>query len=937
MNRLFLLDAMALIYRAYYAMANNQRMTSKGFNTSASFGFINYLYDLLQKEKPTHIAVCIDSIVPTFRHEEFEAYKANREKMPEDIATNIPYIKRIVSAFNIQLIECPGYEADDLIGTIAKKASKLGSYEIFIVTPDKDLGQIVDDNIRIYKPSKGKNPHEILDRQAVCEKFGVPDTKFVIDYLGLVGDSSDNIPGVSGVGPVAAKKLINEFGTIENIIQNIPNIKNLSLKNKMENGIDNALLSKRLATICTDVSCNHDIDSFAISYPNVEQIKQICSELELRMFEKRFITDISTNSLYTTNNQRDAQDITFNFEAIPGTLFSQEIMQDLEVSKYEDYKTTPHEYTIVRNDDEIDNLITLLKEKKIFSFDTETTGLNANDCEIVGFSFSVEPHKAFFVTCPDNYDISRDIIHKFTHIFADETNLIIGQNIKFDLLVLKLYGIEVKAKLFDTMIAHYLINPESQHNLNYLSETYLNYTPITIETLIGKKGMGQGNMRYVEEDILKEYAAEDADITFQLYQIFDKEISDSKNKELFEKIEMPLVKVLTSMEHEGIRIDKGFLKEYQLQIFDVLKEMENDIYNYAGQTFNINSPKQLGQILFEELHLSNKPKKTKSGQYSTGEEILTKLLYTHPIIESILNYRSMSKLLSGYIEPLPSMINKRTDKLHTNFNQAVVATGRLSSNNPNLQNIPIRTEEGREIRKAFIPSNDDRIIISADYSQIELRLIAHISKDTTMQQAFNNELDIHTATAAEIFGISLEEVDSDMRRMAKTVNFGIIYGMSPFGLSERLHISRSRATFLIEQYFLRYPGIKQYMTDIVNFAKQNGYVETIMGRRRYIKDINSANANIRGYAERNAINAPIQGSSADMIKIAMINIQDKIEEIGLKSRMVIQVHDELVFDAFRDEEEVLKNLIIKEMTDAIKLDVPVKVSIGEGKNWLEAH
>ena len=950
MNRLFLLDAMALIYRAYFAMLHSKRITSNGTNTSAAFGFINYLYDILQKEKPTHIGVCIDSFAPTFRHQEYEQYKANREKIPEDIVSNLPYIRSIISAFNIPLIECAGYEADDIIGTIASHTSKTGQFKVYIVTPDKDLCQIVDDNVNIYKPAHGKNVMEIIDKQGVCEKFGIKTPKQVIEYLGLVGDAVDNIPGVTGIGPVAAKKLLTEFDTIDNIIANADSIKNDNIRKKIQANMDNALLSKRLATIETNVPCNHNINDFILKNPDVNAVKTICEQLEFRVFEKRFFTDLSLSQNYlnntvhsdlpnlfnNSNNNPDNHNTSSN-NLLFNNLFDEESLKKIEKSNFATIQNTPHEYILVNNDNAINGLIEILNNSKVLSFDTETTSLNANDCDLVGFSFSVEPHKAYFVTCPDKFKDTHNLIHKFQHILNDSTKLVIGQNIKFDMLVLKLYDMDINAPIFDTMIAHYLINPESRHNMDYLSEIYLKYTPVATEELIGKKGLTQGNMQNVQIETLKEYAAEDADITLQLYYKLKNEITKFKYDNLLNNIEMPLVKVLVSMEHEGVKIDTDFLKKYEFQLNDEIHNIENQIYEYAGQQFNISSPKQLGDILFDKMHLADKPKKTKSGQYSTGEDILQKLQFIHPIVQCILDYRSLSKLLSGYVEPLPELINKRTGRVHTNFNQAVVATGRLSSNNPNLQNIPVRTERGKEIRKAFIPSDDNHVILSADYSQIELRLIAHISKESNMQQAFIDKKDIHSATAATIFDVNETEVDAEMRRIAKTVNFGIIYGISAFGLAERLHVSRSRASFLINQYFIKYPAIKRYMNETVIFAKNHGYVETIMGRRRYIKDINSANSNIRGYAERNAINAPIQGSSADLIKIAMININNKIEKEGMKSKMIIQVHDELVFDTLKEEKSQLTEIVDFEMKNAIKLDIPLEVSIGTGSNWLEAH
>ncbi|MDR2083788.1 MAG: DNA polymerase I [Bacteroidales bacterium] len=945
-SKLYLFDAMALIYRAYFAFQKNPRITSTNINTSAAFGFTTYLYELIKKEHPTHLAVCFDSQKPTFRHEKYEQYKANRSAMPEDIASNIPYIKEILTAFNIPIVVCEGYEADDIIGTIATKACKEG-YEVFMVTPDKDFGQLVNDCIKMYKPAYGKNPTEILGEKEVCEKFGLKNTRQMIDYLGLVGDSSDNIPGVPGVGPVGAKKLLDEFDNIENILENTDKIKNQTLKQKIVDNKELAIESKHLATIVTDTPCHSDIDSFILSKPNAKELKEIFEKLEFRTLGKRIFTDLSLDEQSNKTGEADKIDKIDKLDKIDkakadkkdsgfGGLFG-DSEAGLFTDIYENIKTVKHEYILLQEEKEIDDLIKILQDKKEFAFDVETTGLDANNCELVGFSIAFEKHKAYYITCPNNFDETCQIISKFKTFFNDPEMLIIGQNLKFDFLVLKWYDINVKARIFDTMIAHYLINPETKHNMDYLAQVYLNYNPVSIESLIGKKGANQGNMRNVDLEILKEYAAEDADITYQLYLILNEELKKTNNIKLFEMIEMPLVKVLTSMEFEGVRIDPNALNSFSEELSKDIYKLEENIYDYAGEIFNINSPKQLGEILFDKLKIAQKPKKTKTGQYSTGEDILSKLQFIHPIVDDILSYRSLTKLKSTYVEPLPQLINPRTGRIHTTYNQAVVATGRLSSNNPNLQNIPIRTERGKEIRKAFVPRNNDFIFLSADYSQIELRLIAHISKDKGMINAFKEGKDIHTATAAAVFGIPEKEVTADMRRMAKTVNFGIIYGISTFGLSERLHIPRKRAAELIEQYFISYPNIKKYMEDIVVFAKEHEYVETILGRKRFIKDINSRNNVTRGYAERFAINAPIQGSSADMIKIAMINIEKEIEDKNLKSRMILQVHDELIFDTHKSETELLSKIVQDKMSTTIELSVPIDVSVGIGNNWLEAH
>ena len=951
-KQLYLLDAMALIYRGYFAMAHSQRVTSKGFNTSAIFGFTNALYEIMHNHEMTHVAICFDSNAPTFRHEEYSDYKAGREPIPDDIVSNLPYIRMMLNALNIKIVEKPGFEADDLIGTLATKAGQTGEFKVVVVTPDKDLCQIVDENISILKPAHGKTPAEILDVKAVNEKFGVKNPKQVIDYLGLVGDTSDNIPGVKGIGPVAAKKLLSEFDTIENIISNIQKIKNDNVRKKLEENIENATFSKFLATIDTNVECVENLDELIVRQPDVDAVKAICNELELRMFEKRFITDMSLKNLRPTSDTSGKSSSQTEKKFIPDNdikknkrapesldlgLFSNDMMKSMEKNSLNTIHNTEHEYIYVETDDDMADLLKTLRQADVIGFDTETTDLNANDGSLVGMSFSVKPHKAYFVHFNGSDHDTKNTLTRFVEIFSDKKKKIVGQNLKFDILVLSWYGMEIQAAMFDTMIAHYLINPEGRHNMDDLSEQYLHYTPVHIEELIGAKGMQQGNMRNVDKHLLTEYACEDADVTLQLYHKLDEEIEKSGYRDLFEKVEMPLVPVLAKMEHDGVKIDNVFLEDYSKKLQEEIGAYETRIYEYAGRKFNIASPRQLGEILFDVLKLSDKPKKTKSGQYATGEEILQKMEFVHPIIASILDYRSTTKLLTTYVEPFPLLISRRDGRLHTTFNQAVVATGRLSSNNPNLQNIPIRTARGREIRKAFVPSDNNHVIVSADYSQIELRIIAHIANDPTMIKAFNDGMDIHTSTAAEIFGVDFRDVTADMRRMAKTVNFGIIYGMSSFGLAERLQISRPKASELIKQYFGKYGAIKQYMTDTVNFAKEHGFVETLLGRRRYIPDIYSANATVRGYAERNAINAPIQGSSADMIKIAMINIFKQLKINNLQSKMVIQVHDELVFDAVKSELPVLEQIIDNEMRNAVKLNVPVDVAIGTGANWLEAH
>ncbi|MDD3151749.1 MAG: DNA polymerase I [Bacteroidales bacterium] len=932
-RKLFLLDAMALIYRAYFALQKSPRITSSGVNTSAAFGFTNFLHELIKKEKPTHIAVCIDSQKPTFRHEEYENYKANRPPMPEEIASNLPFVKSIVKALNIPLIACEGYEADDIIGTIAVKAGS-EDFEVFMVTPDKDFGQLVNDNIKIYKPPYGKTPAEIIGKEQVCEKYGLNNTLQMKDYLGLVGDTSDNIPGVNGVGPVAAKKLLAEYGSVENIVENIQNIKNPSLKTKMENNAQMAVFSKKLATIITDVPCDFSLSDFKLQQPDFAAVTKIFDELEFKTFAKRFFTDISTQQpdIFEPHISNVKPISTDN-----NTLFPlQDNSLDLfSITDKKDISNTPHEYKIEKTTEEIASLVEMLKKQDVISFKTVTTQQNENDCEIVGFAFSFETHKAYYVPCSQNYHETQSLLFKFSPIFEDTSKLIIGQNIKFDIVILKWYDIAIEAKLFDTMVAHYLINPETRHTIEFLADTYLDYNPMSIEPIMSKKGLDRSTL--YNNETIKDYAVEMADITFQLYRILDLEIDKSGSRKLFVDVEMPLVQVLAAMEFEGVNVSKDVLQSYSSELGKEIYELEETIYEQAGEVFNINSPKQLGDILFTKLQISGKPKKTKTGSFSTGEDVLQKLQFSHPIVQNILDYRSLAKLKSTYIDPLPLLINPRTNRVHTSYNQSVVATGRLSSTNPNLQNIPIRTERGREIRKAFIARNDSYSIMSADYSQIELRLIAHISGDENMKAAFNAHKDIHTATAATIFNLDEQYVTPDMRRIAKTVNFGIIYGMSAFGLSERLHIGRKNASEIIEQYLSKYHGVKEYMENIVTFARKNGYVETVLKRRRYIKDINSKNSVIRGYAERNAINAPIQGSSADMIKIAMINVYKQLITGKLKTKMIMQVHDELVFEVYNSEIEVVKKIVVEEMQKAIPLSIPIEVGVGVGDNWLEAH
>ncbi len=923
-GRLFLLDAMALIYRAYFAMNKNPRITSKGLNTSAVLGFANTLYDIIKNEKPSHIAVAFDSFAPTLREAEFAEYKAHRESMPEDIATALPYIRRLIEGFNIPILEVPGYEADDIIGTLAHKAENK-DYQVFMVTSDKDFGQLVSDKVFVYKPPRMGNQAEIMGVKEVCDRYQIERPGQLIDILGLWGDASDNIPGIPGVGEKRAIELVKQFGSIENLLVNTDRLQG-KLKENVESFAEQGLFSKKLATIMLDAPVEFEEDRLVLDQPRADALKELFEELEFRTFAKRVFSDIAME-------QAPGQGL----QKLP--LSSPDLFSDLpiEPSGRLSSKDIDKSYHLVDTAEKRQELISRLRKEKRFCFDTETTGLDPNNSELVGISFCFMPKEAFFVLLPGNYHESAEIVKGFKPFFADEKVEKIGQNMKFDIAILKWYEVEVKGKLFDTMLAHYLIEPDMKHNMDYLAETYLNYQTIHIEELIGKKGKNQGNMRDVDPALLAEYACEDADITFQLYEKFNPMLDQGGLRRLFEEMEIPLVPVLADMEAEGVMLDTGALKEYSVQLGKEVKEVEQQIYDLAGQEFNIASPKQLGEILYEKLRITDKPARTATKQYSTGEDVLTKLLWRHPIVQLILDYRSLTKLKSTYVDVLPELISPRDRRIHTSYNQAVAATGRLSSNNPNLQNIPIRTERGREIRKAFVPRNQDYVLVSADYSQIELRIIAHMSGDPNMIEAFRQGVDIHAATASKVYGLSVEEVTPEMRRNAKAVNFGIIYGQSAFGLSERLNIPRREAAAIIEAYFAQYSGIRNYMEKTIAFAREKGYVETILGRRRYLRDINSNNAVVRGFAERNAINAPIQGSSADMIKIAMIRIHEDLSKKEIRSKMILQVHDELVFDVHKPEIDLIRPIIHDRMVNALPLDVPVVVEIDEGENWLEAH
>jgi len=927
-KKLFLLDGMALIYRAYFALNKTPRITSNGLNTGAIMGFTNTLLEILKNQKPSHLAVVFDTEAPTARHIEFESYKAHREKMPEDLSASIPYIFKLITGFNIPIITKDGYEADDIIGTLAKKAEKKG-FTVYCMTPDKDFGQLVSENIFIYKPARMGNGAEIQGVKEILEKWEIADVNQVIDILGLWGDAVDNIPGIPGIGEKTAKKLIQEFGSMENIIANADKLKGKQREN-VENYAEQGLISKKLATILLDVPVELEEENLLIEEPNKEILEPLFNELEFRTIGKRVFGENNsvTDSSKNTNGQMD--------------LFSLPQQADIEEQvpysgPVNNLENTPHDYILVNTKEEQEALAEQLATLSSFCFDTESTGLDANLAAIVGLSFAFEKGKAYYVPTPADRDQAQEVINIFKPVLENEQIEKIGQNIKYDILLLARYQVGVKGPIFDTMLAHYLIDPDTRHGMDVLAENYLNYKPLSITELIGSKGKKQGNMRDVELEIIKEYAAEDADITLQLKEIFKPLLEETNTLNLANEVEFPLVYVLSEIERNGVRIDTYALQQFSQNLEIDIRQLEETIYEKAGVNFNIASPKQLGEVLFDKLKLDPKAKKTKTGQYKTGEDVLLALAYKSDIVQDILSFRQLQKLKSTYVDALPGLINPDTGLIHTSYNQAVAATGRLSSTNPNLQNIPIRTERGREVRKAFIPRHENNVILSADYSQIELRLIAELSKDPNMMEAFTSGHDIHRATAARVYGLELEEVTSDQRRNAKAVNFGIIYGQSAFGLSQSLAIPRKEAAEIIDQYFSQYAGIKKYMSEVLDFAKENGYVETILKRRRYLRDINSANMTVRGFAERNAINAPIQGSAADLIKIAMLGIQKEITEQGLSGKMIMQVHDELVFDVPENEVEIFKEIIQTKMTTAIKTEIPLVVEIGQGKNWLEAH
>ena len=948
MKKLFLLDAYALIYRAYFALNKNPRVNSKGLNTSAIMGFLNTLYEVIKNEKPTHMGVAFDLGAPTLRTDAFMDYKANREETPPDIKISVPYIKEIIKGFNIPIFECEGYEADDVIGTLSKKAEKEG-FTTYMMTPDKDFGQLVTDNIFIYKPAKGGEPAKVMGPNEVCEKFGIARPEQVIDILGLWGDASDNIPGIPGIGEKTAAKLIAEYDSVENIINNADKLKG-KMRDNVINFAQQGLLSKQLATINIDAPIEFDEECLRMKEPNYQYLAQLFEELEFRTFMSRLKISQQDNKTTgqqdnKTTRQQDNKTTSSEFKVQSSELNGQldlfgsadgdsSVLSSFSSKK--NYQTQDHEYHLVNDENKIEELIKLLNDNEVFAFDTETTGLDIYSSSLVGMSFSVKTHEAYYIPLPADREQCKSLLNKFLPIFSNEEKTIVGHNIKFDLSILARYEIEIKNNLWDTMIAHYLIEPEQNHNMDYLADVYLDYTPIAIEELIGK-GRNQISMRDVSVEKVKEYAAEDADITLQFYDKFKPIITENKLEGLFHMIEMPLVKVLSTMESNGVKIDIMGLKQISEEQAKEILEIENKIYEIAGTSFNIGSPKQLGEILFEKLNIKAPAKKTKTGQYPTGEEILQKIVNENPIVQNILDYRSLTKLKSTYVDALPSLVNLNDGLIHTSYNQAITATGRLSSNNPNLQNIPVRTDKGREIRKAFVPRDENHILLAADYSQIELRIIAHLSGDAVMQEAFRSGKDIHTDTASRVYNVDMNDVTKEMRRNAKAVNFGIIYGMSAFGLAERLGISRSEASQIIKNYFKEYIGIQEYIDKQVDFAKENGYVETMLGRRRYLKDINAGNSVVRNFAERNAINAPIQGTSADMIKIAMANIHKEMIDNKLKSKMILQVHDELVFDVYKEELDFLSEIVKDKMINALPLCVPIEVNLNTGTNWLEAH
>lgn len=922
MNKLFLIDAYALIYRSYYAFIKNPRINSKGLNTSAVMGFVNTVNEVMTKEKPTHIGVAFDPAGPTFRHEAYPEYKAQREACPEDIKKSVPIIKDILKAMRIPILEMPGYEADDVIGTLATKAGQAG-VATYMLTPDTDYGQLVSSNVFMYRPRYGDAGYEVLGEKEVEAKYGIPTPLQVIDLLGLMGDSSDNIPGCPGVGEKTAVKLISEFGSIEQLLAGTDRLKG-ALKKKIEDNRRQIKFSKFLATIKTDVPVELNLDALLVSEPDEEKLKKIFDELEFKSFADRILKK-TENKSKTQNQQLDL------FAEIPNNG-----SETSEFSNFESLKTTSHEYKLVDNEDDLLNLFDFLRTNKILSLDTETTSTVAIDAELVGLSFSVEEKKAFYVPIPAEREEAKRIVNIFKPIYEDPEILKVGQNIKYDLEVLANYGVHLAGPMFDTMIAHYLIQPELRHNMDYMAEIYLHYRTIHIDELIGPKGKGQKSMRDLAPADVYEYAAEDADITLRLKNVLEPELKKYGADRLFYEIEMPLMPVLAEMEMQGVRIDTASLGETSKVLTARMEEIEQRIYELAGEQFNIASPKQVGDVLFGKMKIVDKPKKTKTGQFVTSEDVLQTLKGKHEIVADILEHRGLKKLLGTYVDALPKLINPRTGHIHTSFNQTVTATGRLSSSDPNLQNIPVRGEDGKEIRRAFVPE-PGCLFFSADYSQIELRVMAHLSDDANMKEAFREGHDIHAATAAKIYKETMDNVTRDQRTKAKRANFGIIYGITVFGLAERLDISRDEARQLIDGYFETFPAVHEYMEQAKETARTRGYVETLFGRRRYLADINSRNATVRGFAERNAINAPIQGTAADIIKVAMIRIARRFREENIRSKMILQVHDELNFSVIPEERELVERIVLEEMQNACPMSVPLTADCGWGENWLEAH
>ena len=926
-KKLFLLDAYALIFRSYYAFIRTPRINSKGLNTGAMFGFTNTLLDILNNEKPSHIAVVFDAPEQTLREIDYEAYKANRSETPEDIKLSVPYIKKIVEAFNIPMLIAPGYEADDIIGTLVKKAEEKG-FHTYMMTPDKDYGQLVSDKSFIYKPGYQGGKAEILGEAEVCAKFNIQNVSQVIDLLGMMGDAVDNIPGLPGIGEKTASKLLAEFGSLEGLLANTDKLKGKQKEN-VENFREQGILSKKLATIMLDAPTPFDEEALKVSEINKDAIREVFEELEFRQLIKRVLNEESAESATVSPSSSS--------NAVPDLFSSAGEEVEIPTTSKNTLENVPHEYFMATSEQELQSLILELQRAAIFSFDTETSDLEPHSAYLVGLSFSTKTHTGWYVPISSNFEEAQKQLEIFKEIFSDTSKTLVAQNYKFDFKMMKKYGTKIQNKIFDTMLAHYVINADGKHGMDALSEKYLNYKPVSIESLIGPKGKNQNSMAHLPAESIKDYAAEDADVTLQLAEIFMPELENQGTTSVLENIEIPLIEVLANMEWEGIRVDKDFLNAYSVELGKELDIIEEKITELAGEKFNLDSPKQLGVILFEKLKITTEMKKTKTGQYSTGEDVLQRYLHTHEIVPLILDYRELRKLKSTYIDTLPNMINPITGRVHTNFMQAVAATGRLSSNQPNLQNIPIRTSRGKEIRKAFVARDENHVLVSADYSQVELRIIAALSGDKNMIEAFQQGEDIHKATASKVFNVPLEDVTKDMRSKAKAVNFGIIYGQGPFGLAQQLGISRTEAKNIIEAYYTQFAALKTYQHQAVEDCRTKGFVETVLGRRRFLPDISASNAISRSFAERNAVNAPIQGSAADVIKVAMVKIQSALKNANLKTRMVLQVHDELLFDTPKEEVDQVFKLVKHEMENAVKLVVPLEVEIQAGNNWLEAH